>query len=82
MLLHFLSLAYFFNPISILLYSSNSLSSFYFDSLLVSSDNVLARHLAETTLSSRAAQPPWPMSRVMGWSASPVTQTFPLLTFL
>ncbi|GKV23990.1 hypothetical protein SLEP1_g33652 [Rubroshorea leprosula] len=70
MLLHLLSLAYFSNPISILFHSSSP-----------GFEKASARHLAKTTPSSRAEHPPWPISGVMGWRASPATQTLPLLIF-
>ncbi|PON89948.1 LOW QUALITY PROTEIN: hypothetical protein TorRG33x02_142340 [Trema orientale] len=77
-LLHFLSLAYFFNPISILWCSS---FPFFFSSLLGSFSKASARHLAKMTPSSKAEQPPWPISGVIGWRASPATQTLLRLIF-
>ncbi|PON45069.1 hypothetical protein PanWU01x14_262120 [Parasponia andersonii] len=80
-LLHFLSLAYFFNPISILWCASFCSSPFFFSSLLGSFSNASARHIAKMTPSSKAEQPPWPISGVIGWRASPATQTLPRLIF-
>lgn len=73
--LHLLSLVYFLKATPALFCSSPPLTNLPSGAPTGSS---CAKHLARTTASSSAAQPPWPMDGSIWCIASPATVTVPL----